>query len=326
MRGKRLKPKKGFVLLMVLVAIIIVGVALTASARRSLRASLAAVEAQSSMQRRWGMVSCQRALLPAAASLFEVSDLKTRKQRGKQLAFPAIIEDRIVLGGQTFDLLLADEDAKANLNAIFDAGGKRECEMALNRLIGPMESRTVRLLPNRKSNRELTAKRSASSDSQLEGEKREKTETNEPEVSFLPALRSWGEVFDLLQVNRLTGEDRQLAKMTRKISLIGSGRLNVFRAADESVLAVCNAVVQEGLAKRVLAKIRETSLGEIGLILEKSVTNTEDRRELRALLDASSTSFSIWIEATDKNSRQQRLAIQALNDTGAVQTTEFSFE
>ena len=310
---------------MVLVAIIVVGVAMTATARRSLEASLSAIEAQNSMQRRWGMVSCQRTVLPGAASLFEVNDLKIRKQRGKQIPFPAVLEDRVILGGQTFDLLIADEDAKANLNAIYDAGGRRECEQALKRLTGPFESRTVRLMPVRESNSKRTAKRSASRESELAG-KEERKESKTSVENNWPALRSWGEVFDLVQVHRLAGEDRQLAKMTRNLSLYGSGRLNVFRAGDETVQSVCTAVVQEGLSKRILSKIRDTSLGDVSLILESAVTNAEDRSALKALLSASSNSFSLWIEASDKSSRQQRFAVQALNENGIVQTTEFSFE
>ncbi len=317
------RSRKGFVLMMVLVAIILVGVAMTTTARKSLQASLSAIETQQLMQRRWGMHSCQRTLLSAASGLFEVSDLKARKLRGKPAAFPSIIEDRISLGGQTFDLLIADEDAKANLNAIYDAGGKRECERALNRLTGAFESRTVRLLPIRESMRKPTAKRSTASDSKLDSDK---TELNSATATGLPAFRSWGEVFDLVQVNQLAGEDRQLAKMTRKVSLYGTGRLNIFRASDESLLAVCNAVVQEGLAKRILSKVRDTSLGEVGLILERTVTNAEDKKGLRALLGSSSSSFSLWIEASDKRSRQQRFAFQAFNEIGILQTSEFSFE
>ncbi len=321
------KPKRGFVLLMVLVAIIVVGVAMTTSARRSLQASLAAAEEHRSLQRRWGMLSCQRTLLPAAASIFEVSDLNTRRERnrerGSQRAFPSILESRIQLGGQTFDLLLADEDAKANLNAIYDAGGERECEQAIRRLTGPMESRTARLMPTRKSQSTLATQQAKRTDLQSTDQT---TKTNNSSENLGLSFRSWGEVFDLVQLNRLAGEDRQLAKMTRNLSLHGSGRLNVFRAPDETLLAVCGAVVQDGLARRVLANLRETSLGEIGLILERTVTNAEDRNALRTMLGATSSSFSIWIEATDGNSRQQRLAIQALNEIGAVQTIEFSFE
>jgi type II secretory pathway pseudopilin PulG len=315
--------KRGFVLLMVLVAIMIVGVALTATARKSLLASLAAIDEQKTMQRRWGMFSCQRTLLPAASGIFEVSDQKSKKQRGKQIAFPAVIEDRIVLGGQAIDLLLADEDAKANLNAIYDAGGTQECEITLNRLTGAMDSRSVRLLPNRVSQKNLAFERQKSGESIL-GENTSSKEASQ--VNDAPAFRSWGEVFDLIKVNRFAGDDRQVAKMTKNVTIFGSGRLNVFRASDDAVLAVCNCVAQEGLSKRVLLKIRETFLGEIRLILERSVTNSKDREGLIALLSSSSSSFSLWMEATDKNSRQQRLAIQAMDENGTLRINEFSFE
>ena len=323
MKSQQRRSRKGFVLMMVLVAIIVVGVAMTTTARRSLHASLSAIETQQSMQRRWGMHSCQRTLLSAAAGLFEVSDLKTRKQRGKQAAFPAIIEDRVSLGGQTFDLLIGDEDAKANLNAIYDAGGRRECEQALKRLLGAFESRAIRLRPVRDSTSKITAKRTSDRGSKLD---KVKTEANSSVDRVLPALRSWGEVFDLVQVNQLGGDDRQLATMTRKLSLYGTGRLNLFRATDETLLAVCNAVVQEGLSKRILSKVRETSLGEVGLILERTVTNAEDKKALQALLGSTSSSYSLWIEASDRRSRQQRFAVQALNEIGMLQTMEFSFE
>jgi len=147
-----------------------------------------------------------------------------------------------------------------------------------------------------------------------------------PSSSILPAFRSWGEVFDLLQVNRLAGDDRQLAKMTRHLALFGTGRLNVFRATDETVLAVCKSVVQDGLAKRVLDKIRETSLGEIDLILTQTVTNPDERKSLRALLGTSSSSYSLWIETMSRNARKQRYAVRYSDENGLVQTLEFSFE
>ena len=318
------RPDRGFVLLMVLVAIIVVGVALTTTARRSLQSTLIASESQQAIQRRWGTFSCQKTLLPAASALFEVSDRSTRKQQGKQVAFPSVFQDRIILGGQTFDLLLADEDAKANLNAVFDFGGLRACEQTMKQLVGAFEARSVRLLPERTSQAKKTAKQSSAQESKLaqpsnSGEKL-------PTLVISPAFRSWGEVFDLVQVQRLAGDDRQLAKMTRQVSLFGTGRLNVFRATDESVLAVCKSVVEDGLAKRVLSKIRDTSLGEVNLILELTITNQEDRAKLQTLLSTSSSSYSLWIETTSKMSRQQRFVTQAPDGRGAIRTTEFSFE
>lgn len=321
--SSRPRSRCGFVLLVVLAAIIVVGLALTSTARRGLNATISAIEAQKSLQRRWGMTSCQRAILPAAQSLFDVSDRTTRRQRGKKTAFPAVLEDRVMLGDQTFDLLVADEDAKANLNAIYDASDIQTCERALSRLTGPLESRSVQLTPERASTNQQSAKKSRASASKLEDPN---SEIDSSPDSIAPAFRSWGEVFDLVQLHRLAGDDRQLAKMTRQLSLFGTGRLNVFRAKDETILAVCSAVVREGLAQRVLSKVRETSLGEVRLVLDQTVTNEIDRRDLQKLLGDSSNSFSIWIEVSSKSVRQQRLAIQAPNEIGITQTTEFSFE
>jgi len=310
------------VLLLVLVAIVVVGVAMTTSAKRSLQMSLSAIESSRAIQRRWGMYSCQRTLLPAASGLFDVSDRTTRKQRGRKIPFPAVLSDRLILGGQTLDLIVSDEDAKANLNAIYDIGGKRVCEKALTSLAGAIESRTVQLIPNRASVASPTAKNSAAGESTLSGNK----ESTLPNIDFFPAFRSWGEVFDLVSLSRISGDDRQIAKMTRRITLFGTGRLNVFRAADETVLAVSKAAIQDGLAQRVLSKIRETSLSQIDLILEQTVTNEDDRQELKLLLSESSNSFSIWIEISDRSSRQQRFAVQSPDNFGKIRTAEFSFE
>jgi type II secretory pathway pseudopilin PulG len=317
------QPNHAFVLLMVLVAIIVVGVAMSATARRSLLASVSAIESQRAMQRYWGMRSCQQTVLTASSQLFELSDRSIRFGRGKRTAFPATIEDRVVLGGQTFDLLLADEDAKANLNAIYDIGGRRPCEQAISQLSGALESRTMNLLPTRPS---------AESVKRLQARSENESETEDgsaaaiPAMDDSPAFRSWGEVFDLVQVHRFAGDDRHLAKMTKQLTIHGVGRLNVLRAADETVLNVCKSVIEDGLAQRLLEKIRETSLNEIDLILEQTITNVTDRANLRTLLGVSSSSFSLWIEATSVNARQQRFVVQSPNEFGTIRTTEFSFE
>jgi hypothetical protein len=331
--SKRANPaRSGFVLLMVLVAIILVGVAMTASARRSLLASLSAIESQQSIQRRWGSYSCQKTLLASAPSLFELADRSVRQGRGQAKALPAVLEDRVVLGDQVFDLLVADEDAKANLNAIYDIGGLRAAENAVSDLAGTFEARTSRLTPVRASASTLTAKKASSQKSKLSGS----SDSTSPQIApadetpaiinSFPAFRSWGEVFDLVQVTQMAGEDRQVAKMTRKLTLFGTGQLNVFRASDETILAVCQAALPKALGNRVLLAIRDASIRETDLLLERTVQNEEERQKLLVLLGSSSRSFSIWIETNAKNSRQQRFAVQSPNNFGNIQVTEFSFE
>jgi len=178
----------------------------------------------------------------------------------------------------------------------------------------------------------LTAKKSGNQKSKLSGNADSSNSATDvaeeaPKTNnSFPAFRSWGEVFDLVQVSQIAGEDRQVAKMTRNLTLFGTGQLNVFRASDETVLAVCQSAVTKGLGNRVLSAIRETSIRETDLLLERTVQNEEDRQKLRVLLGSNSRSFSIWIETSTKNSRQQRFAVQSPNNFGNIQIIEFSFE
>jgi type II secretory pathway pseudopilin PulG len=318
------RRNSGFVLLLVLISIIVIGTALTVVARRTLTTTQAILAQQQAMQQRWGMFSCQRTVLPAASNIFDASDQQMHKRRGKQIAFPSSFKDQVNLGNQYFDLLLADEDAKANLNTVYDVGGSGKCEQALRSLCGVVEARSIRLIPARPSRSVLTAIDSQKARSQLSGESE-----NEVKPVFdtdVLAFRSWGEVFDLISVNALLGDDRHLAKMTRGVSLFGTGRLNVFRATDEAITTVCDSIVQPALSKRILLKIRETSLGQMDLILQQTVTDAKSRDQLSKILGNSSQSFSIWIEATGSSTRSQRFAVQHPHSSGPIQTTEFSFE
>lgn len=312
MNSRKKRKQRGVVLMMVLVAVVLVGMALTVTARQSLQSQLSAAEQQRALQMRWGMFSCQKSVLPAASALFDASDRRVKKSRGRTQAYPSILAGNVILGGHTFSLLLADENAKINLNALYDIQGLPECENAIHRLVEPMASRTTQLLPARPSRR-IFNEQNQSNGSLLES-------------TLNPAFRSWGEVFDLVQLQRLAGDDRQLATMTHQISLYGTCKLNVLRAKDEVILAACRSTIPDGLSKRLLSRIRETTLNQIDLILEQTITNLKDRAELSQILGTTSDSFSLWIEATGRRARHQRLALQVPDENGGLQITEFSFE
>jgi type II secretory pathway component PulK len=319
--------KRGFMLVMVLVALLIVGAAFASVARQTLSMHRASIDAHLSLQQRWGLFSCQRSILPATDGILQSLAIRIEPTRGKRQAFPSYAEDRVVLGGQVFALIVADEDAKANLNSLFELGGARACVQTLGALLGPHDSKLTQLVPARGSDSEATAKRSQLGPGGLSGGNDDSESRAEPwRTAEQPAFRSWGEVFDLSRVRLLAGDDRYVANLTRRITLFGTGRLNVFRADDDTILATCKAKVSDGLAKRVLEKLRESSLLETNLILEQTVTNAKDRLALQQILSSSSRSFSLWVEASSPRSRIQRLAIMAPNEFGLVETQEFAFD
>ncbi len=316
----RQRNQRGVILLLVLVAILVVGVALTTTARRSLLASTAAIDAQQSLQRRWGVVSCRQTILRQAEGVFSEIEGSRADTRRSQTPFVAMVSDRVLLGGQNFDLIIADEDAKANLNSIYHSAGLSQCEQAATTLIGPFDRRMLQLRPETPS----AATPKPRSAGRLGDQGEVPTDTN-----FLQApaaFRSWGEIFDLVAMNAIAGDDRQLAALTRRMTLFGRGRMNVFRASDEAVLAVCGSVVQDGLGRRLLERMRQSSLRDIALVLDQVVTNVEDRARLKQLFANGSSCFSLWIETTNGQSRQQYFAVRVPDERGTIRTIESSYE
>src|SRR5437763_1563779 len=113
--------RRGYVLvvtlgLLVLAASLMVGVS-RAAFRRVVEARLA----QDELQRRWGVSSCRAAVLPYAEQILITQESQRRR------AVP-IYRTRVELGSQTFELVLSDEQAKANVNALLGEAGASRAE------------------------------------------------------------------------------------------------------------------------------------------------------------------------------------------------------
>ncbi|QDT08814.1 hypothetical protein [Planctomycetes bacterium K23_9] len=333
-RRQRVKRtnRQGVVLLIVLVAIVVLGAALTQVARANSRANIAVQRQQRALQQRWGMLTCQRAVLPAGQGAFLGSDFVAKQSAKLRQKYRHQIADQVELGGQKFDLLLADEDAKANLNAIYDLGGTSACEKAMRDTIDLGDSRSIQLRPQRRSLGEFDAAVSRAGSSRLgnqqsgsdQGDDDEAADEIEP--GFLPpAFRSWGDVLDFDAVIQNAGDVRQIAKTTQNVTLWGTGRLNVWRASDDAIIAVCREVVQDGLARRIQQRVRTAPLSQIDLVLRQTVTNEEDRRKVSELLADSSQCASLWVEANDGQTRRQQLSVLISDETGLTRTIVFQF-
>lgn len=292
------KHGQGFVLLMVLVALVVVGVTLTQVSRASLRITVAALEHQSRLQRKWGQISCERAILPVANGILGRSTT-------------SLLRDRVVLGDQRFDLILADEDAKANLNTMYHAGGMNAVQRELGKLLPAGASRTIALRPRVNS---------------LQTQQRQQARPAAIVVSDAPpAFLDWTEVFSIPAIRNVSGDDRQLVALTRDATVFGRGPINVTRANDAAVLAVLRTVVEDGLAKRILEEVKRSATLDFNLILERVVTDMRDRQQLMEVLTSNSGTYSLWTEISDQKTRQQGLAVLRTDNTGLTRTDRYAY-
>src|SRR5947208_5651382 len=116
--------RKGYILLTTLALLVLSSTLLVTLARTSIQRTLEARQSQDDLQRRWGQISCQRALLP------NVETILINQEKLHQRAVPTY-RASIRLGPQIFELVLADEQSKTNVNALLDLTDKPSTESHL---------------------------------------------------------------------------------------------------------------------------------------------------------------------------------------------------
>jgi hypothetical protein len=110
--------RRGYVLVVTLAVLVLAAGLMVGLGRAAVRHAVRAGEARDDLQRRWGTASCRQAVLPIAERLLAEEE---RRRGGPVPALTAAVR----LGGQRFDLTLADEQAKADVNALLAAAPDR---------------------------------------------------------------------------------------------------------------------------------------------------------------------------------------------------------
>ncbi len=284
--------KSGYALLLVLVTLTICALALTGLATRSMQANSDSLERLRALQSRWGRLSCSRTLLRDAPAVFDAIEKKmlASDQLSKPI-FPIALTETVELGGHRFTMVLADENAKLNLNMLQRLGRPGTLATSLRKVLGPNSNRALRDIDRNPGSRTLS---------------------------------SWGEVFDLKVLRTLQGSDRVLAELTREVTLWGSGKLNLRRASPSSLELACKGIVTDGLARRIVERHDESPTLNTGLLLQQTVLNETDRGQLEQLLGDGSTTFSVWIESEDGRQRSQHYSVSYVDGDGKRSTESFS--
>jgi hypothetical protein len=280
-RTPRPSHRHAFVLVMVLVLLAVAAFSLAGIARRSLQAAEEAATAQADLQRHWGVLSALRLYLPSAETLLE-GGAKKMSLQGQGWPLPPSISSEFALHGLQFTVLLADEDAKVNLNALFRQGpdGASQVTAVVGQL-GGTDGAALLLQPIA----DAGAQRNAM------------------------VFRSWGQVFDLSQDTSPGESADRLKDQTREITCWGSGRLNVRRASDQAVRLVCQDKLGPDVVGKLLSLRREPGIKDLDALLSRLALRVEDRSLLERRLSDRSTRHSIWVLVRDKKRVWATLAI-----------------
>lgn len=312
----RRKPTSGYVLLCVIATAVLVITCLSMLAVQSLKMGLRAADEERMLQKRWGSRSMQQVLLANAERVFQQREEQTRLSSGNS-PIPAVLRSQLVLGNVTFDMLLADEDAKLPLNTLYHHAGRKKTEEWIRRSSGPNVQIATRLnpaVPPLRLDRERAGTR-------MIDDIDEETELDLPD-----AFRSWGEVFDLTTLNRFTGAPLALETNTTDLTCWGSGQLNFRRASDDAILAMTSTVVQDGKARRILQRYRSSPTATLSTLLQSEISDEQERVRLQSMLSETSTNFSISIDARSPTGPSLRtFTVMKRDAEGVSQKQRFSY-
>jgi hypothetical protein len=284
------QPRRAFVLVMVLALLTLCALCLAGLARRSLVAGEQAAQSASDLQRRWGVLSCLHTILPQANELLETAAAKLPAP-AQVWPLPASVSIEFDLGELHFSVLVADEDAKANLNTICrnDADGPHAVAALVEELAAGGDGLAVHV--------EAAAGG---------GDANRRTEI----------FRGWGQVFEPSQTACPGEYAAKLRDTTRDMTCWGSGRLNVVRASDESLRLVCRNKISPDLLAKLLARRHDPGLTGLDSLLDEMALGTTDRVTLQRLLTDRSSRYSVWILV---RSPQRTWATLALADGSSSQ-------
>lgn len=310
------RSRGGYVLLIVLAVLVLMVTALSQLSTLSLRRALAAADAEVRLQQRVGAESIERVLLRRAAGLFDTLEQAAEQRASSATPRPHSIRAAVTFGGVTFDVVVADEDAKLNLNRIYHEAGKQRADRVIAELVGPLAARAIRTQPAVRPTPSATI---ASRDDGDDADSAEPTKVP-------PAFRGWGEVFDLKRLAEVTGSAAALPNVIEQITCWGSGSVNIRRASDDAIRAAAACILSDGAARRLLRRYRDNPNVPLEVLVIDEATNEADRVALRRLLGETSTHFSLWLDASTPARRSlRRFSVMRLTDEGVSTNERFSF-
>jgi len=213
------RSSRGYVLVMVLGLLVLSTTLLVGVSRLAVRAAVGARQAEDDLQRRWGVASCRKAVLPHVEAI-----LSGLEQERRRPAPNYAVEVR--LGAMTFDMIVSDEQAKANVNAILS-----EADLAL------AETRIRQALSGSGMANHIKLRATIGGLLQpIRGNATTRPAATQPlsNASAL-AVGAWGQVFDVaspVQLLRATPGGRSPLDV---LTCWGTGAINIRRASDTAL-------------------------------------------------------------------------------------------
>jgi hypothetical protein len=307
--------ERGYVLVMTLGLLVLCATLLVTVSRAALRHAGAARAAGQELQRRWGALSCRRAVLPHAEVILATAEAARRRPM-------PVVATTVRLGDVEFELVVSDEQAKANVNAILANADVPRTETRIRQALGGSGlGNEVRIRAT------YGAVVVPVVDPRQGG--------GQAGESFSPTVSGFGQVFEEVPparlVRRPAGGKFAPADV---LTCWGSGAVNARRASDAALsLAGGRSVTQVEINRLIEARERlfherrvETREGQppgeqFGALLQATASESVKNKGNLGLVETSAC-HSLWV--VTRNGRREWYDLAVLDRTNRQRPVTFS--
>ncbi len=306
MRAHRRKDR-GFALLMSLVLIVLAGVALAGVARRSVSEALDAQSAAEALKRRWAVISITAALQGRAEQLLQAAERGRMPIERGEYEKPPVPElrRRFELAGVSVELIIADEQAKANVNDLYEAHDLAGTLPLVRKLIDDAD------LPDGRRINPMLRKTAIAVDAQR---------------SVLSQFGSYGQVFDTPDPADLIGPAPGEGLASR-LTCWADGGLNIRRASPEAIEAVCRRPLGQIATRALINAIHDDPYRPLVETLKAVALSVDmDEDQAAGLLIDRSACHALWVVTRTPRRAWYDLAIVTNIRAFAAQTPEAAAE
>ncbi|HEX4793467.1 MAG TPA: hypothetical protein VH370_06730 [Humisphaera sp.] len=290
---RRSRHRRGYVLVATLGLLVLASTLLVTTGRLAVRHALLARQNQEELQRRWGAISARNAILPYAEQILARAEATDNHPR-------PLYRATVQLGADSFELIVADEQAKANINTVLEQTDKSAAEARLHDAIsGSGLGNAISLHPEPLQ-------------SMLPSGSRGQPSGPPPPQQW---ISGWGQVFDNLALPALIEGPNPA---TSNFTCWGSGATNIIRAGAPALRAVGGSLTQLDVSRLIDARnaawdVRSKLLPTGGQTSVNSSADAVTRLlsaakispgiRARVAMTDRSTCHSLWIIVKDRQRR-----------------------
>ncbi len=301
---------RGYVLIVTLGLLVLAATMLVSLGRATMRRASEARESLEALQQRWGVTSCRKVILPQAEAIL------AREERELKRAMP-VYRTSVRLGGQEFDLVVSDEQAKANVNLLLERSDRSAVESELSRaLSGSGLGEAVRLRPLGEVRRQSQPNATTAPG------------TQPTTVPLTRRVESYGQVLDSSNPKLLLEKRSREAPPMELLTCWGNGAINVARASAKSLKLSSGDALSEVEVDGILRGRDEVyrqprAGGAMGDAVKKLAKPVGDGAKQQFVWTTESSCHSLWVVTRTKQREFYYLVVRESGD--AAQGIDVAF-